>query len=403
MADNPRPLVIVDRFPLPAVTGGRQRMWNFLHAIDAAGPADLLVLESPDDEAADLIRSKLPSWNCQFQAVPRRGGSKLKRLAVILQQREPSGLARFDFAALATTTSVVAEGRQLIIAIQPIAAVLAQRIRSEETSLLVDLWDIEDARLRRLMTIREPGARVTFPRRAWNWVRNSSDVRAWRRFHESLLDIKVLVTVCSDVDRHALPAGLKVRVVPNGADLRSLSAHAVGDPPVILFHGQLTYQPNADAARILVDEILPLVRHQIPDVRVRIVGRADNRLTDLASPPSVTVTGFVDDIELELANADILVVPLRVGGGTRLKILEAFSAGLPVVSTRIGAEGIDVIDRRHLLLADSPAQIAAAVHEMLTDRSLRELLRREAHALVVAKYDWRIIREDVTDLVRQMA
>ena len=152
-------------------------------------------------------------------------------------------------------------------------------------------------------------------------------------------------------------------VVPNAyrRPERPVGSADVGSPPTVTFQGTLRYPPNAEAARFLVDEVAPELRRLVPDVHIRLVGVSTPSLDLLDDPPRVTVVGQVDDIADELARADVVVVPLRFGSGTRLKVLEAFAHRIPVVSTTLGAEGLGVVDGVHLLVADEPVDVATAV------------------------------------------
>lgn len=377
-------------------------MWNFLLAVDALGPADLIVLDRPDDNSLVLLHEALPAWTVECVPITKRQMSAASKFFGTLHPQAPTALQRLDLDGTAERLRPFADARDLIVAIQAGPAALAQRVSGRETRVLVDLWDIEEARLKRILVARPRGRALLAARRLWLELRDRMDIRAWRQFHRALIDWAAAVTVCSEVDRAALTSGPKTHVVPNGADVRPLVHRELHDPPTILYHGQLTYPPNADAAAILVEQILPLLNARCPEIRVRIVGRADERVLDLHAPPAVTVTGFVDDIDVELAGADVLVVPLRIGGGTRLKILEAFSASLPVVSTAVGAEGLDTQDEVHLLIADSVAEMAAAVLRVLSDSALRTSITARAHALVEQRFDWTAVRRDLTELVRSL-
>src|SRR5690606_29805556 len=145
----------------------------------------------------------------------------------------------------------------------------------------------------------------------------------------------------------------------------------------------MRYRPNADAARYFVEEILPRLRVMIPGVELTIVG-ADPPpdVVTLGELPGVRVTGTVPDVRPWMRQAGVVVVPRLSGGGTRLKILEAFAMGRPVVSTRIGVAGIEARDGEHLLLADQPEAFARAVTRLATEPGLRARLAEQAYALV---------------------
>src|SRR3989442_1700290 len=141
------------------------------------------------------------------------------------------------------------------------------------------------------------------------------------------------------------------------------------DTHSIVFTGSMDWMPNEDAVRFFVEQILPRIRQAIPDATFTVVGRNPSRaLVELGvRRPGVIVTGGVDDVRPYMEQSALYLVPLRIGGGTRLKIFEAMAMGLPVVSTRIGAEGLPVTDGQDIVLADSPEQMANAAIQLLTD------------------------------------
>jgi sugar transferase (PEP-CTERM/EpsH1 system associated) len=207
------------------------------------------------------------------------------------------------------------------------------------------------------------------------------------------------VLVCSRRERERLrPLGLDRRaaVVPNGVDCDRFAPDrepgARGDPTVV-FTGNMGYGPNHDAAVFFVREVLPLLRRQHPAVTFLAVGKqpaADLRRL-AREHPGVTVTGEVPDVRPYLGAAAVFVAPLRFGAGTRLKLLEAFAAGVPVVSTRLGAEGLECADGRHLLVADDAPGLARQAGRLLADPALRGRLAGAARRLVRREYDWRAI------------
>lgn len=197
----------------------------------------------------------------------------------------------------------------------------------------------------------------------------------------------------------------KVTVLPNGVDC---THHRLGladvRPHTLIYNGALTYIANYDAMRYFLAEIYPLLKHALPDVTLSITGSTKGVALDgLRLDASVHLTGYVDDIRLPIAQSAVCVVPLRQGGGTRLKILEAMALGTPVVSTIKGAEGLDVIDNEHLLLADTPETFAAAVLRIMNDADLRERLRHNARVLVEKRYDWKMIGAQFVALVEDVA
>jgi glycosyltransferase involved in cell wall biosynthesis len=203
--------------------------------------------------------------------------------------------------------------------------------------------------------------------------------------------------VCSEREAAVMAGwGLRAQVVPNGVDCGYFAPPRegyAGNPPVLVYTGAMGYAPNADAALDFIRHTLPILRTRVPGVRFVVVGKnptetlldAGRRNTD------VTVTGTVADVREYVYGARIFVVPLRMGAGTRLKVLEAFALGIPAVSTSIGAEGIDYEEGRHLLIADSPGAMADAVCRLLEDAGLYQRLSSESRALALSRYDWHAV------------
>jgi glycosyltransferase involved in cell wall biosynthesis len=156
--------------------------------------------------------------------------------------------------------------------------------------------------------------------------------------------------------------------------------------------GSLDYAPNVDAARVLLGEIAPRLTHR--GVRIALVGSLPPpqlRAAAAAAPVPVEVTGRVEQIAPWFRSSRLLAVPLRIGGGTRLKILEAMAHGLPVVTTSIGCAGLDVVHERDVLIADDPAAFARCVDRLLADDGLAAAMARRARLTVQERYDWRAI------------
>jgi glycosyltransferase involved in cell wall biosynthesis len=178
-----------------------------------------------------------------------------------------------------------------------------------------------------------------------------------------------------------------VELVPNGVDTASFAPSPPGGDVVMT--GSFAYAPNIDGARRLVRRIWPLVREKIPTAQLRLVGlHSEATLRDLASQPGVTVVGTVPDIQPELARACVAVAPIHIGGGTRIKILEAFAASRAVVSTTVGAEGLSATDGDTILLRDDDRGFADAIVRLLHDRALATSMGARARDLAVSQYDW---------------
>jgi sugar transferase (PEP-CTERM/EpsH1 system associated) len=164
----------------------------------------------------------------------------------------------------------------------------------------------------------------------------------------------------------------------------------------LVFTGSMDWIPNEDAMAFFCRDILPLIRAREPDTQLTIVGRAPTRaVRNLAALQGVRVTGRVDDVRPFMAEASVYIVPLRIGGGTRLKIFEAMAMGKAVVSTTIGAEGLPVVDGQHLVLADQPQAFADAVVRLLGNAGDRRRLGQCARELVTSRFDWPVVAAEL--------
>ncbi len=196
----------------------------------------------------------------------------------------------------------------------------------------------------------------------------------------------------------------QVMVVPNGVDTHYNHLEAVQPlPNSLIFNGALTYNANYDAVAYFLAEIFPVIQRQAPDARLRVTGSTTGvDLDSLQLDGHVELTGYLPDIRPAVAESWACVVPLRLGGGTRLKILEAMSLGTPVISTAKGAEGLEVQDGVHLLIAETPVDFAAQVLRVLASPELRENLSRNAARLVAEKYEWSCIGAEFCQAVEQL-
>jgi sugar transferase (PEP-CTERM/EpsH1 system associated) len=224
------------------------------------------------------------------------------------------------------------------------------------------------------------------------------------RFMVDLLREFDACTVVSDQERaHILERvpDYPVTVVPNGVDLNWYQGD-FGDPEgdTLIFPASLTYFANLDAMEFFLKGVFPRIRFRRPDIILRITGRTDGVLVDrLSLGEGVVLTGYLDDIRPAIVQSWICVVPLRIGGGTRLKILEAMALGTPVVSTSKGAEGLEVTHNEDILIADEPAEFADAVLHLLSDKSLRAKLATNGRRLVEERYSWETCAQKLEQLL----
>lgn len=229
-----------------------------------------------------------------------------------------------------------------------------------------------------------------------------------RRYEARLFRQFDLVTMVSEQDRAVCLTDLpshrgRVEVVSNGVDCTHNRPGPVQpQPDALVFNGSLTYSANYDAMRWLLAEIYPRIRAQVPGISLTITGSISGvDLAGLALDDSVRLTRFVDDVRIPVAEAAVCVIPIRQGGGTRLKILEAMALGTPVVATSKGAEGLDVSPGHDILIADEPVKFADQVIHLLRDAAQRKQLAINARHLIEQRYDWTEIGRRFVDLVEE--
>jgi glycosyltransferase involved in cell wall biosynthesis len=402
-----RTLVVSGEYPWPANSGSRLRLATVLRGLASCGPTDLFAILptartdiGPPDPSVGLERI----GHVAFDDRPPEG---IRRLAALVSSTTPFELPRTDGGVALRALTRFTRGHYDLVwyfGIRPL--VLTGGLLAAPSVL--DLVDLEDAKITARMAI--PADTASGPtaglRRLASRVFSGEEVRRWRRLQRASGARMAATVVCSDLDAGRARAGgvSRVEVVPNAYRVvdEPVGRVEVGDPPTVLFQGTLRYPPNAEAARFLVGEVVPRLRSLAPDVRVRLVGTTAPALEALDDPPTVNLVGQVPDMSEELARADVVVVPIRFGSGTRLKVLEAFAQRVPVVATTLGAEGLGAEDGVHLLLADTPDDLAAACARLLVDEGLRTDLVARAHELFVERYADGIVAAGVADLARRI-
>ncbi len=229
-------------------------------------------------------------------------------------------------------------------------------------------------------------------------------VRRYERVTYSRYDACVLVAKRdAEVIRELCP-GLPIYFAPSGADIPPF-VEVTREPRTIAFSGVMNYPPNVDAAEYFAEEIFPLVRAQVPDAVFHIVGKDPTpEITALARRPGVVVTGLVPDVKDYLRRMEVYVCPMRQGAGMKMKIVEALAVALPVVTTTLGAEGMDLlVAGRDLIVADEPEKYAAAVVRLLGDEGLRQEYGRQGRQAVERSYTWEANAAAWEEVVRSVA
>lgn len=385
-------------FPYPPDNGARIRLRYLLAALGAAHEVDLLCFFRPEEQIAPEVlppgvsllgalpvptdRQGRPSLGDLFSPYPRAVAEQFvpemaDRLASALSQKRHDLVLSFEIGPGVTTAPYLLDIREVRRVIEDL-----------EISMI---WAKAQA-------ARSPLARLRY---ALTWQKQ-------RRYTRELLRRVDGCTVPSEVERQTVLSvaqdGGPVAVVPNGVDLEQYQGDfGPVEPDTLVFPGALTYEANFEAMRFFLREIFPRIRRVRPQAILYITGRTDG--VDLRCLPlgdGVVLTGYLPDVRPRVARSAVCVVPLTLGGGTRIKILEAMALGTPVVATSKGAEGLEVTPGRDLLIADDPEAFAAAVVRILENAGLRAALSTAGRRLVSERYNWRVIGQQLTAFLERI-
>jgi polysaccharide biosynthesis protein PslH len=391
-AEEPRrALVVWNRLPFPLDDGAKIRTYHTIRALAAAAETTVAVFHPGEDEALAQLRADLGSAVEVLTVPPPRAYTSVQLLLGLLTPR-PVNVWSHRSTALRTLLSSLARQRRFEIAVVEHAVMYPYlSLFPRTTRRVVDMHNVDSVLLRRsASTLR--GAL----RRRYALV----TARKLERYERWMFADADLTWVCSEPERELvarIAPGARVAVVPNGVNgalLRSSPGVPV-NPQRLMFCGLMNYHPNVDAILYFAKEILPELKRSDPGIELWVVGRSPApEILRLASrEPALHVTGRVDDVSALLATAAAVVVPLRVGGGTRLKILEALAMGKPVVTTSVGMEGLELAAGRDLVVADNAAAFADAVLRLLRDPTEASRMAERGRATVERRYLWRQIEE----------
>lgn len=231
--------------------------------------------------------------------------------------------------------------------------------------------------------------------------------RKMRRYESTVCRSCDMTITVSETDRalfETRAADSCIRSIPTGVDIDYFKSAGLKENPMeLVFTGSMDWHPNEDAILYFIDEVLPLIRQQLPAVGLSVVGRnPGDRLIAAARRAGVRVTGTVDDIRPYVERAAVYIVPLRIGGGTRLKIFEALSMARAVVSTSVGAEGLPLEEGIHIVRADTAGAFAESVVELLKDRQRRQRLGNAGRQLMQEKFAWPRVAQSFESLCREV-
>jgi polysaccharide biosynthesis protein PslH len=390
-------LFLTPQLPFPPRQGTAIRNWGLIKHLAERHTIELLSFVEPDQPPPS---AELQAVCKHVVTVPIPQRSRAARVRTLLSSQPDMARRLWSQRFSALLATLVYDGEYDLIHVEglELAPYLAQVARSrpknEGPRLLYDAHNAEYLIQRRAflndwrLPARWPAA-----------LYSSLQTPRLKHFEAETCRTADVVTCVSAEDAatlRQLAPGVQPVVVPNGIDFDSYQTAAprpeLKNTCLLAFTGKMDYRPNIDAAVWFIGDIWPRIRAARPEAQFFVVGqKPPERLRQLHGQNGVVVTGAVDDPRPYIAAAAVYVAPLRMGGGTRFKLLEAMALGRPIVSTTLGAEGFAVQSGRELLLADTPAEFAAAVLKLLEAPATAQAVAQTGRAFAQASYDWSAI------------
>ncbi|MDE0316058.1 MAG: glycosyltransferase family 4 protein [Candidatus Poribacteria bacterium] len=373
--------------PYPLTDGGRIRVFNLLKQIAKNNDVTLLALETQPTDAESITH--IQNLGIKVHLVPNSSmlpRISFKTLFSAFFKRQPITVARYNVPAYREKLRELLSAETFDLVHYEMFHI-AQFYFETDLPRVLSQQNVDSAIWRRLQ-----GETSNLFYKFAYWTQQI----AFQRYERVISPQFDAVTCTSDIDAAVFQQHCAkdiVKVIPNGVDITHYHPDFTSEAPAhLIYIGSMDWYPNEDAVSFFVEEVLPQIQNSVPDAKFSIVGgNPSARVQKLENREGVAVTGRVPEIKPYFAEATVFVVPLRIGSGTRLKILEAMAMGKAVVSTTVGAEGLALRDGEEIFIADEPKAFAEAVTQLLTDSSLRQKIGENGRARVEQDYDWRNI------------
>jgi polysaccharide biosynthesis protein PslH len=369
-------LIISPWCPYPADNGSKLRIFHLLRGLSNRHTLDLIAFcpDAPIQQATQEL--------CQFcrsvSLLPETpfAGRRLGRAVGLLSAQPRSMAGNFSSAMVALVERTISQHRYSALMCAQLHMV-PYALRTCGVPIIFE--ELELAMLADTACSGRLRAGLTW------WKTRHYVAAAMRR----CAGATVVSATEERLARQIAPPGMPLAVVPNGVNIAALAGNfGSPEPNTLIYPGALSYDANHDAMVYFLSAIFPLIRHECPNVRLRVTGRATPaQIAALPNTEGVEFTGYIDDVRPAVAGSWAEVVPLRKGGGTRLKVLEALALGTPVISTSKGVEGLALQPGRDVLVADTPADFAAQTLRLLRSPALRADMAAHGRR-AVASYDW---------------
>ena len=379
-----RILIMTPSLPYPPNWGFGIRVFKLIQHLAKQHEVSLLTYATEDADSKEKIAVLEKVCTNVHTILPTHTGGLSKRKAQFVSLFSPISFQTRSLRSPAMQQRLHAlQAQEPFDIIQTESSQMCGFDFGNHSLVLLDEHNLEYELLYRMyLSERSPG------RRLYNWLEyvkfRKEEQNCWKR-----ADGCILTSSREEEILRKEEPGKPTRTVPNGVDIEYFSPmEGMPDPESIVFTGLISYRPNTDAVLYFVQDILPLIRQKRPNVVFTIVGMGPPEEIKRLAGPNVVVTDAVPDVRPYVAKASVVVVPLRMGSGTRLKVLEGLSMGKPMVSTSLGSEGITVRDGEHLLLADTPETIAKSVLCLMENRELATKLGKKGRKLAEQEYSW---------------
>lgn len=393
-----RILVLTSRVPWPPREGHQLRSYHLLETLASRHQVRLLSCLRRDDEpdTPSALRAKLAAFEAFPIPAERSRVALAGALARGIATRTPFVVAKYGFAAMRQRIAELA-GRYDLIHVDMLPLMAAIAGIEPRVPVVLNAHNVEHALLAARTKVESRVAARLFLR---------NQVSKLRDFEQAACRRAAAILACSEDDAvhlRRLAPDTPMHVVPNGVDLeRNRPDGTPTKPGQMVFVGQMGWFPNRDGVEWFLAEILPHIVQARSDAHFVMVGKPGSLTVPDALREHVELTGFVDDVRRPILESSVYVVPLRAGSGTRLKVLEAMALGKAIVTTRIGAEGIELEHERDALFADDSAAFAAAVTWLLGRPDEITRLGTAARHVAEQRYGWRAIADSMLDVYSGM-
>jgi glycosyltransferase involved in cell wall biosynthesis len=392
--ERPRILFVTSHWPLASAYGAQQRVLNVARLLHGIGDVSFVIVPT-ELEDEETLRRSMSEFEIRRIIRPVQVAPKgsIGKLAHRFRHE-------FDPRYMATDSYSVSEPERTALQelIQQHDLVWVHTIRTAHWFRMYrwphSILDVDDIPSRTYQSAAQSGRSP---------ARRLADLRMahiWRRRERTFLERFEVLTVCSKEDKRYLGGQDKVHIIPNGSPTFEERPRIFSETPRIGFLGNCSFLPNKEGVKWFIHKVWPTIKRQFPSTQLRLVGReSEGSLTKLGS--DIIGLGWLEDPGDEIASWQLMIVPIKVGAGTRLKVAEGFARKCPVVATMIGAFGYDVKHGEEILFAESAEDFSAACLLLLSSSKLREAIAERAHQCFRERWTWDLFENTVKIVVKE--